>query len=178
MNTGQTLLTIGALMILSLAVYNINKLLLNCDFALSENRYRLEALSMLTSYIEQTSQYYFDEASTDTTSQKSLQDFTLPAQLGLESNDYNSIDDFDDLHQYVKIDTGRSGVVYKNYFEVEYVKLQGTSIIPSDEREYHKRMIIFTTDSYNPPLLYKYANGEKVRDTLKVSFVHSYWFYN
>lgn len=178
MNTGQTLLTIGALMILSLAVFNVNKMLLNCDFSLSENRYRLEALSLLTSYIEQASQYYFDEASTDTTSQKNLQDFTSPANLGLEDNDNGEIDDFDDFHQVVKIDTGRSGVIYKNYFVVDYVDLQGTSIVSSNEREYHKRMTIFIMDNYNPPLLYKFINGAKVRDTLKVSFVHSYWFYN
>jgi len=178
MNTGQTLLTIGALMILSLAVFNVNKMLLHCDFSLSENRYRLEALSLLTSYIEQTSQYFFDEASTDTSSQKNLQDFTSPGNLGLESNDYGEIDDFDDFHQVVKIDTGRSGVVYRNFFQVEYVKLQGASIVASSDRQFHKRMTIFTMDNYDPPLLYKYANGVKVRDTLKVSFVHSYWFYN
>ncbi|MBD3288970.1 hypothetical protein GF337_09220 [candidate division KSB1 bacterium] len=178
MNTGQTLLTIGAMMILSLAVFNVNKMLLHCDFSLSENRYRLEAISLLTSYVEQTSQYFFDEASTDTTSQKNLEDFTPPDNLGFEYNDHGNIDDFDDLHQMVLIDTGRSGVIYRNYFQVDYVKLQGNNIVISNEREYHKRMTIFITDNYDTPLLYKYKNGAKVRDTLQVSFVHSYWFYN
>jgi len=178
MNTGQTLLTICALALLSLAIFNVNKMLIHSDYTLAENRYRLEALSLLTSYIEQASQHYFDEASTDTTTGKTINDFVLPAQLGFDGNDYGVIDDFDDFHGYTKVDTGRSGVVYKNYFQVKYVKLQGNQIVNSSNREYHKRMTIFITDNYNPPLLYKYVNGVQERDTLKMSFVYSYWFYN
>ncbi len=178
MNTGQILLTIGALMILSVAVFNVNKMLVHSDFLLSENRYRLEALSLLTSYVEQTSQYYFDEASTDSSSLKNLEDFTLPGNLGFEDNDLGEIDDFDDLNQVVRIDTGRSGVIYKIYFQIDYVTLQGNNIVSSNEREYHKQMMIYIMDNYDPPLICKYENGAKVRDTLRVSFVRSYWFYN
>ncbi|MDZ7262129.1 MAG: hypothetical protein ONB05_08500 [candidate division KSB1 bacterium] len=178
MSTGQTLITLGALMLLSLTIFNVNKTLTHCDISLAQNRYRLEALSLLTSYIEQAALFFFYELSTDTSSEKNLQDFTLPDALGLETNDHGILDDFDDFNGYVKVDTGRSGVVYRDSFHVEYVKLQGSSIIASGNREYHKRMTIFITDAYDPPLLFKYLNGQKVRDTLKVSFVHSYWFYN
>jgi len=178
MNTGQTLITLGALILFSIAAFNINKTLTHCDISLAQNRYRLEALSLLTSYIEQTAQYFFDEASTDTSSGKNLADFTAPAYLGFDANDNGILDDFDDFNGYVKADTGRSGVVYSDSFHIEYVKLQGNSVVPSGTKEYHKRMTIYITDSYDPPLLYKYVNSQKVRDTLKVSFVHSYWFYN
>lgn len=178
MNTGQTLITLGALMLISLAIFNVNNTLTHCDISLAQNRYRLEALSLLTSYIEQTSQYFFDEVSTDTSSEKTLQDFTLPGNLGLEANDDGIPDDFDDFNGYTKVDTGRSGVVYRDSFHVEYVQLQGSNIVTSGNREYHKRITIFITDAYNPPLLYKYVNNQKVKDTLRVSFVYSYWFYN
>ena len=62
MTTGQTLITILALALLSLAVLNVNRGLSSHDVSLAQNRYRLEALSIATSYIEQASQYYFDEA--------------------------------------------------------------------------------------------------------------------
>ena len=178
MNTGQILLTIGALILLTTTILNVNKTLNNVDLSLSQNRYRLEALSLLTSYVEQTSQKFFDEISTDTTL-KTLNDFATPANLGLDANDLTGeLDDFDDFKGYVKTDTGRSGVIYRDSFHVEYVKLQGNKFVKSTNREYHKRMTIFITDSYDPPVLYKYVNNVKVKDTLKVSFVRSYWFYN
>ncbi|MBN2008344.1 hypothetical protein JW960_03240 [candidate division KSB1 bacterium] len=178
MGGGQTIITMAALIMISVAILNINKTLTNCDISLAQNRYRLEALSLMTSYIEQTAQYFFDEASTDTSSEKKLADFTAPNKLGFDVGDNNTPDDFDDFCGYTRADTGRSGVVYKDSFHVEYVKLNGDQIIPSSIREYHKRMSIFITDTYNPPLLYRTENGERVRDTLKVNFVQSYWFYN
>lgn len=178
MSSGQMLITMGALALLSLAVLNVNSTLTHGDISLSQNRYRLEALSLLTSYIEQASQEFFDEASTDTSNAKNLSNFTLAANLGFELNDNSVIDDFDDYHNYTKLDTGRSGVIFQGRFKVEYVTLSGTSVVVSTDRQYHKRMTIYITDAYTPPLLYRYKNGNKIRDTLRVSFIQSYWFYN
>ena len=109
MNSGQTLLTFGALILLTITILNFNKTLSYHDISLSQNRYKLEAISILTSYIEQTSQYFFDEATTDTSSGKDLPDFTPPANLGFDANDNGVIDDFDDFNNYTVIDTGISG---------------------------------------------------------------------
>ncbi len=176
MGGAQTLLTIGALILLSVSIMNMNKSLGENDITLAQSRYRLEALSLLTSRIEQASQYYFDEASTDTSSEKEVTDFSV--HLGFETNDYGHIDDFDDFNGIVENDTGRSGVVYRVRYAVDYVTLSGNSVITSSARQYHKRMTIEVTDSYADPLLFRYLNGAKVRDTLKVSFIHSYWMYN
>ncbi len=178
MQGGQTLLTIGALMLFSFAILNINRSLGENDIDLAQNRYRLEALSLITSRIEEASQYYFDEASTDTTSEKRLNDFTDPANLGFDPDDGGEIDDFDDFNGYTEVDTGRSGVIYQISYQVDYVDLNGGQIVHSSTKKYHKRMQIFISDNYSDPLLYRYRNGVKVRDTLEVSFVYSYWFYN
>jgi len=178
MNTGQTIITMGALILLTVAVLNFNKTLSYSDISLAQNRYRLEALSIITSYIEQASQYYFDEVSTDTTSAKQLSDFTLPNNLGFDSNDNSIIDDFDDFNNYTVIDTGISGIMYRVHFKVDYVKLQGDQVVTSSNKEYNKRMNISVTDNFSDPLIYKYINGQKVKDTLSVSFVNCYWFYN
>lgn len=178
MNTGQTLLTIGALALLSTAILSFNKTLSRSDINLAQNRYRLEALSILTSYIEQASQYYFDEVSTDTTSGKQLADFTDPAQLGFDNNDNGIIDDFDDFNNYTVVDTGISGIPYQVNFQVEYVELQGNQLVPATSRQYNKKMTIRITDDYPEALIFKYQNGQKIKDTLELSFINTYWFYD
>ncbi len=178
MNTGQTILTLGALMLLSYTLLNFNGSLSNVDISLSQNRYRMEALSILNTHIQRATQYYFDEASVDTSNGKSLNDFTLPNELGLETNDDGVIDDFDDYNNYTLNDTGGSGIIYKVTFAVNYMKLAGGNLIAHGGRTFHKRMTVSVMDNYNDPLIYKQVNGVKVKDTLKVSFIKSYWFYN
>ena len=109
MHTGQIIFTICALGLLTLAILNLNTSITNNDVSLAQNRYRLEALSLMTSYIEQANMYFFDEASTDTTCEKKLTDFSLYHDLGLDSDDGGDFDDFDDfidnIKKYFKIDS-------------------------------------------------------------------------
>ena len=179
MNTGQMMLTIGALALLSLAVLNLNSSLNENDVSLAQNRYRLEALSLITSYMEQATMYFFDQCQSDTLTLKHINDFTLVGKLGPEDEDSSEFNDFDDFNNYTTIDTGLSGVIYRVMFEVDYVNLVGDSIEHSGMRQWHKRMTIRVTDNYDdPPLLYRNVSGDKIKDTLKISFVQSYWFYN
>lgn len=177
MHTGQMLFTLGALSLLSLAVLSLNRSINENDVGLAQNRYRLEALSLITSYIEQANALYFDEVTTDTTAAKDLSTFSLT--LKSEANDSGKFDDFDDFNNYTKIDTGLSGVEYRVMFKVEYVQLHGDSLKKSGNREWHKLMTISVTDNYpGEPLLYRNFGSEKVRDTLTIQFLNSYWFYN
>lgn len=178
MSSGQLLLTLGALILLSTSILNVNKNFTHIDTSLIQNKSRLEALSLLSSYIEQSSQFLFDETVADTASEKKLSDFTEPGYLGFDGDDNGEVDDFDDFDGLTVADTGRSGVIFNVSYKVEYVKLSSHKIIPSSSKEYHKRMTISIYDSYNPPLIYKETSSGKVKDTLSVSFVHSYWFYN
>lgn len=178
MGTGQTIITLGALTLLSYAVLNFNRTVSSVDVTIIENKYRLEALSMLNQYAETTKQHYFDETTLDTTSNKELTDLTLPKNLGMDYNDSGVIDDFDDYNGYTIADTANSGMPFVLYFEVEYVKLSGAQLEKSSSREYHKRMRIRIWDDYPEPLMTRYKNGVAVRDTLEISFVSSYWFYN
>jgi hypothetical protein len=177
MHTGQTILTIAAMTILVLAILNFNRNLTKVSDSLDQERFKLEALSMLSSYVEMTSQHYFDEASTDTSVAAVLGDFTPPKFLGMEANDTTGFDDFDDYHGVTLQDTGRSGLVYNVSFRVDYIRLVGTSVVSSGNQEYSKRMQISITDSYDPPLLFK-PSDPAVHDTVQLSFILSYWFYN
>lgn len=179
MGSGQIMLTIAALMLLSITILNMNKNLTQVDASLIQNKTRMEALSLISSYVEQTSQYVFDEAVADTMIKNpQLVDFTSPGLLGLESSDYGVINDFDDFHGLTVSDTGKSGVVFNIHYEVEYVKLDGDKIVKSNSKEYHKRMTISIYDDYDAALLFRYENGARVKDTLRISFVNSFWFYN
>lgn len=178
MSTGQSFLTIGALMLIGTIILNFNRAINEIDSSLDYNRYRVEALSLLTSHIEQVSLYYFDECSTDTITAKRLNDFTLPNRLGFENNDNSVLDDLDDLSGTTVSDTGLSGVIYHVDYRVDYVTMQGNRFIISEARTYHKQVSIDVSDAYNPPMLCRSVNGEAVRDTLSVEIIVSYWFYN
>ncbi len=177
MNLGQTFLTFGAFVILTSAILNFNRLIVESDVSLAQDRYRLEALSILNSYAEKASQKYFDEVTLSLAS-KTLANFSAPNELGPDAGDGGEIDDFDDYHGITMVDTGRSSIAYRINFEVDYVTLQGDSFVTSLTNQYHKRMTISISDAYADPYLYHYVGDIKVRDTLRMSFIHSYWFYN
>lgn len=179
MSTGQILLSLAALTLLSLTVLNVNRNFGRIDNYLNQDKSRLEALSLMTSYIEQTSQYLFDEAVADTLVGKDLGDFVKPSLLGLDADDAGIIDDFDDFNGQIISDTARSGVIYNISFDVSYVKLVGNKFVKDfSNKTYHKKMTICVYDSYDPPFIYKTKNGKIIKDTLKISFVKSYWFFN
>ncbi|MGH1361915.1 MAG: hypothetical protein ACRBF0_00070 [Calditrichia bacterium] len=176
---GQYIITFAAMIMLTVTVMNLNNNLADTDINLSQNRYRLEALSILNSYAEKAAGEYFDEASTDSLSKKELLDFTLPAALGADIGDGGNIDDFDDYHNLAIIDTGQSGIIYRLTFEVEYVKLSGNNLVKSLlSQEYVKRMTIRLTDNYTDPIIYRNDGGVQVKDTLTQEVVYGYWFYN
>jgi len=178
MGTGQSLLTIGALMMISIIILNFYRISNGISSTLDFSRFHMEGLSILTSHIEQLSQYFFDEVSTNIEAEKSLDMFTSPANLGVDPNDQGIIDDIDDLNQVTLADTGISGVIYHIHYDVDYVMIQGDSIVHSNVRQYHKRVTISVCDAFNPPMIYTEQGSSRVRDTLRISTIISYWFYN
>jgi len=181
MSTGQSVLTVIALMLVSVMILNFQRTANNITSELDNSRFRLEAASILTSHVEKLSQYYFDECSNDTLTDKALSDFTLPSNLGFETNDSLVADDIDDFHNITLSDTGLSGVVYRTKFQVDYITLNSTTKKldkSSSSRTYHKRFALTVTDANPVPLITRYQNGVLVRDTLRAQTVISYWFYN
>ena len=184
MSSVQTILTMGAFMLLTYAVFNMNRMLGEADITLAQDRYKLEALSLMNSYMERATNNNFDEASADTTVTYELDDSTIcvaPGDLGFDSGEttYDDIDDFDDfvdLSPYIEI--GRSGVEYVMNFKVEYVNLVGGHYVTSGAQSWNKRMTISISDNYDPPLIYKNYSTGIVKDTLTMSFVYSYWYKN
>ena len=108
MNTGQTFLTVGSLILLSFLIMNMLRNMGQYEDVYTETRTMLEALALTTSLIEEASQLPFDEVSWDSTKlSKTLTDFTSPLNLGPDAGetDYTLFDDFDDYDGYVRTDT-------------------------------------------------------------------------
>ncbi len=175
---GQSLLTLFALIMVSVISLNFYRSDNYISSSLDFDRFRMEGLAVLTSHVEQLSQYYYDEASTDTANQKRLIDMTAPNLIGLEGNDSGKVDDLDDLNAMVRTETGVSGVIYKVLTTVEYVTLTNSRFVHSGARQYHKQIKVSVFDGYDVPLIYHMAGDTRVQDTLSMSVVVSYWFYN
>lgn len=66
MNTGQSLFSIGALLILSLTVLKMNNFILANDSVMQDSKLSILAVSLATSLIEEASKKAFDANTVDT----------------------------------------------------------------------------------------------------------------
>lgn len=100
MNTGQMLITIAAMALLSSVILNVNKRNLITSKEMSETKYKIMAVSYANTIIEEAFSKSFDEATTDS---KTITDKTqLSAVLQSEpgENKRSKFDDFDDYNNY------------------------------------------------------------------------------
>ncbi|MCX7797192.1 MAG: hypothetical protein N2249_01035 [Melioribacter sp.] len=174
MNTGQMLLTIGAIFLLSTVILTVNRGLLTTNTTMIDNRYGIMATSLGTSMIERAISKAFDENS-DTTEVTSTSQLTLPNNLGLDSgenrNDPNRFDDFDDFNCYRTVPLLDSLILdpndltkkifFKTFCRVDYVDQNNPNTV-STTRTWHKRIQVIVT-------------SDAMKDTIRMSTVYSYW---
>ncbi|MCG6914322.1 hypothetical protein LJE86_10440 [bacterium BMS3Abin03] len=104
MNTGESLISIGALIVFSLVSLNFNSSLLNNTTVEIENKVYLTAFSLADDLIEEIRQKAFDAATVEfpTTNTASL---TSAYSLGHRSDEiypnFNDVDDFNDFNKTV-----------------------------------------------------------------------------
>jgi hypothetical protein len=96
---------------------------------------------------------------------KNLNDFTLPANLGLDAGEsnYATFDDFDDFRGYAIVETTLQ-TIYNISCTVDYVS-ENNPNTPIAQKTYYKRLYITSTNPITP-------------DTLKLSYVHGFWYFN
>lgn len=159
MNLGQSLFSIGALLILSLSVLRINNNILTTDEAVMDSKIGILATSIGTSLIEEASKLAFDEK-TKTDPVNSLSLLTPSISLGQETP--NVFDDFDDFNNYTEEDT-----IYTIPFHTKCIV---TYVDPSDpdgstsNKTWHKKLTIKISTDFS-------------RDTLELSTIYSYWYF-
>lgn len=162
MNTGQSLLSIGAMMLLSILLLRVNDNFTTTDTVLQDSKLGILATSIATSQIEEISRLAFDEC-TDSNSTNNLADLTPAASLGPEAGEtYPYYDDIDDYNGFTKTDTSMTAV-FNIACKVEYVSSaspDAASAVPT----WNKKITIMVT-------------SPSMTDTIRASTIYSYWYF-
>lgn len=162
MGTGQTLLTIMAMMMLSRLVLSVNTSSSMSGEAIQMAAYRITATSLGTSMIEEATGMAFD-AKSDTVGISNPSNFS--STLGKETGEvYPDFDDFDDFNNLTKVDSLKGSAIFTTKCKVEYVSITNNVITVSNSQTYSKRITVNV-----------YSNS--MSDTLKFYSIYSYWFF-
>lgn len=156
MNSVQSMLSIGALVLLSLSSFRFNSSVLENSTAQIENKVSLTAFSLADDMIETIKQRSFDEATIEFPT--GLANLTAPDHLSAESGEtYSTFDDIDDYNNYSKTISAPHAENYHLWCKVSYV--DGNN--PDNEittRSYYKKVTVYVSSPY-------------MRDDINISFI-------
>lgn len=164
MNTGQMMITIGAIMLLTLVIIRVNNGFLSTDEVLMRSKFGVLAVSLATSMVEEANGKAFDH-NTDTTSVSSTTELsnTLGPESGEAYSAYNDFDDFNDYTRYTITDSTIVSAPFKIYCRVNYINTSA----PDDStntRTWHKKISVE-------------VSSPNMEDTVRMSSVFSYWYF-
>lgn len=169
MNSGHSMLAVGAMLLLSVTILGINGKFLNTSSVLYNTKFGVLAVSLGTSIIEEANGKAFDlagsgDAITD------INDLTSPGGLGPAYGEvYPAFNDFDDFNNFSKTVNNMPSAEFDISCKVYYVSDANPSII-SSVRTWHKRIDVFVTSR-------SMRNANNEQDTVKLSSVYSYWYF-
>ncbi|MFA3784058.1 hypothetical protein ABRY23_13440 [Melioribacteraceae bacterium 4301-Me] len=175
MNTGQMLITIGAIFLLSLVILRVNATLLTTNNVLDRSKIGLLSVSMATSLIEEATSKSFDEntiaGSVSSTNQLSA---VLKAETGEVYPAFDDIDDFNAFRTTPKIDTvyisSSAYIVFQTFCAVDYVSDANPEQV-SNQRTWNKRLTVKVT---SPAMI---DENTAKQDTILLKTVYSYWYF-
>jgi len=164
MGTGQTLLTIAAMMMISRMVLSVNNE--NAQSA-AASRWRHTGLRRhLWAHLSSKKQ-----AVLRLTNSRILMVFSNPTsftpvnKLGPDNGEvYPHYDDFDDFNGLHKIDSLAGSAVFATDVTVQYVSITNNVITVANTQTYNKQITVMVSSKWMP-------------DTLKFYNVMSYWFF-
>lgn len=174
MNTGQMMLTIAAMFLLSMVILTTNRGFLTTSTTMYQSRYDILGVSLATSIIEDATGLSFDEA-THSAAITSTSSLTASTSLGLDGTESRSrpdlFDDFDDYNCYKtnpKLDTlviqgTTQKMIFDSYCRVDYTVQDDPNTITTS-KTYFKKISIKV-----------FAPG--MTDTVRMSSVYSYWYF-
>ncbi|MDP4174030.1 MAG: hypothetical protein Q8933_08695 [Bacteroidota bacterium] len=163
MNTGQLLLTLGGMFLLSMVILRTNTTFLSTGNVMYNTKFGVLATSLGTSMIEEANSKAFD-AATDTNSVSSLTSLTSPSGLGPAWGEvYPNFNDFDDYNNYTRIDSTMPSAVFKITCKVGYVLPTNPDVFVN-QKTWNKRILVTVT-------------SPSMNDTVRMSSVFSYWFF-
>ncbi len=180
------MITLVALILLSLVILRITNSFLITDNIMLESKIKLQAVSVAASIIEEGVGLAFDDNSVDIDSTtvfiSSLNDLTSANNLGPEGETYGNFDDIDDFNglTFNTDDTlsgnkffGLYGDVYTIICKVDYVNGINPNI-HSNSNTWHKRLRVYVTSKVMGDTDYTYRD---YADTIKMEVVQSNFSY-
>lgn len=176
MSTAQTLLTIAALVMLSVTLLNFNGTVVQTGNTLSSGQDGILEATIASSFLELAQGLSFDEVSDSTDAAiTDVNVLTSPSDLGPDNPSESTIaelDDFDDFdgRTFDKEVTG-NGQRYRTSFSVHYINPDNAAEI-SSVRTFVKRMDLKTWRIV-PPL-----RTTSSSDTLRMSLVMGYFHFD
>lgn len=163
MNTGQMMLTMGAMALLSFLILQVNNNQLRAQDTMQNAKFGLLAISLASSVIEDASKKAFDEATVNN-SVAAVSSLTAVSKLGPESGEtYDTFDDFDDYNNYTKTDSSMPSAIFKIKCTVCYVNTNAPDVASSTQT-WHKKITVA-------------VSSKSTQDTVKLSQIFSYWSY-
>ena len=187
------MLTILAMLLMGRLILMVNENNANMGEAVKMSEYRITAISLATSYLEDAQGKEFDRLTLPPNDPPtvSASTCTLPASLGPDAGEvYPNFDDFDDYNGLDRQDTLRDitgkiiTAIYHVRAKVEYVKISGGAVVPETTTPtYTKRLTVTITspsilqDNFSYSLAPKagHALPTNIQDTLVFSTLFSYW---
>ena len=163
MNTGQMIMTMGAMILLSTIVLRVNTLNLTNESIRDQSQYGVLATSIATSIIEEAQSKAFD-AQTDSNAVTSVLNLTPAGLLGPESGEtYGTFNDIDDFNGYTRIDSTMPSAVFNISCEVMYIHPSNIKV-KYNSQTWHKKINVTISSPFSP-------------DTFRTSSIFSYWFF-
>jgi len=163
MNTGQMILSIGAIILLSTIVLRVNNNFLTTHEVMNESKFGVLAISLAQSIIEEAGNKAFDSQ----TAGNAVYDSTLltsPAGLGPNYTEhYPNFNDFDDFNGFTKDITNLPSANFNISCKVNYINAATPDII-SNHRTWNKKITVT-------------VSSPSSKDTIRLSSVFSYWYF-
>ena len=161
MNTGQTILTIVAIVFLGTNVVSVNRTFMQHGIILQQTEIGLFGTSLATSLIEEAQGKAFDKNSL----QGLLQTATdcspvdsLGPEPGEKREEWNDFDDYNSLRDTVRI---KDVDTFYRWASISYVDSTAPNVATSN-RTFSKRLMVS-------------VRGLSSQDTIRVSYLFSYW---
>ena len=149
MNTGQSLMTIGALFLLSLASLRFNSTVLENTTVETENKVYLTAFSLADDLIEEIKQKAFDEKTIDF---QAINESQLTYPPNKETGEvWPYFDDVDDYNNYIKPVSLPNVEDYTVSCTVNYCTANGDDIFT---QSFYKKVNVEVTSKYMSSPLY------------------------
>ena len=168
MTSIQMILALGAMILLTILITNVNKNSLHTEDVMYDSNFGITATSIASSIIEDASKKRFDNIyynDLDTTAVYDPTEFTPAANLGIDSGEVaansRTFNDFDDYDGYTGVDSTMPSAVFNFSSIVNYINANDPDATLNTQ-SFHKKITVKVWSI-------------SMKDTMIMSSIYSYW---